>query len=82
MWNHWDKLQAISVLTSDSPKLGPALNKNPYVFIHIVNFSDLYLMQDHMHLHILYTKTFLLPKCHEPAHWYSKDIVQKLSHAF
>ena len=23
---NWDKLQAISVLTSDSPKLGPALN--------------------------------------------------------
>ena len=27
---NWDKLQAISVLTSDSPKLGPALKKNPY----------------------------------------------------
>ena len=26
---NWDKLQAISVLTSDSPKLGPALKKNP-----------------------------------------------------
>ena len=28
---NWDKLQAISVLTSDSPKLGPALKKNPYI---------------------------------------------------
>ena len=27
---NWDKLQAISVLTSDSPYLGPALKKNPY----------------------------------------------------
>ena len=27
---NWDKLQAVSVLTSDSPKLGPALKKNPY----------------------------------------------------
>ena len=27
---NWDKLQAISVLTSDSPKVGPALKKNPY----------------------------------------------------
>ena len=26
---NWDKLQAVSVLTSDSPKLGPALKKNP-----------------------------------------------------
>ena len=26
---NWDKLQAISVLTSDSPQLGPALKKNP-----------------------------------------------------
>ena len=30
---NWDKLQAISVLTSDSPKLGPALKKNPYIYI-------------------------------------------------
>ena len=30
----WDKLQAISVLTSDSPKLGPALKKNPYIYIY------------------------------------------------
>ncbi len=29
---NWDKLQAISVLTSDSPKLGPALKKNPYIY--------------------------------------------------
>ena len=29
---NWDKLQAISVLTSDSPKLGPALKKNPFTF--------------------------------------------------
>ena len=28
---NWDKLQAVSVLTSDSPKLGPALKKNPYI---------------------------------------------------
>ena len=28
---NWDKLQAISVLTSDSPQLGPALKKNPYI---------------------------------------------------
>ena len=27
---NWDKLQAISVLTSDSPKLGPAVKKNPH----------------------------------------------------
>ena len=26
---NWDKLQAISVLTSDSPQLGPTLKKNP-----------------------------------------------------
>ena len=31
---NWDKLQAISVLTSDSPKLGPALKKNPYIYIY------------------------------------------------
>ena len=30
---NWDKLQAISVLTSDSPQLGPALKKNPYIYI-------------------------------------------------
>ena len=30
---NWDKLQAVSVLTSDSPKLGPALKKNPYIYI-------------------------------------------------
>ena len=30
---NWDKLQAISVLTSDSPKLGPALKKNPYIYV-------------------------------------------------
>ena len=30
---NWDKLQAISVLTSDSPFLGPALKKNPYDII-------------------------------------------------
>ena len=33
---NWDKLQAISVLTSDSPlllNLGPALNKNPYIYM-------------------------------------------------
>ena len=29
---NWDKLQAISVLTSDSPFLGPALKKNPYIY--------------------------------------------------
>ena len=28
---NWDKLQDISVLTSDSPFLGPALKKNPTV---------------------------------------------------
>ena len=28
---NWDKLWAISVLTSDSPYLGPALKKNPYI---------------------------------------------------
>ena len=32
---NWDKLQAISVLTSDSPFLGPALKKNPYIYIHV-----------------------------------------------
>ena len=30
---NWDKLQAISVLTSDSPKPGPALKKNPYIYM-------------------------------------------------
>ena len=30
---NWDKLQAISVLTSDSPYLGPALKKNPYIYM-------------------------------------------------
>ena len=35
---NWDKLQAISVLTSDSPKLGPTLKKNPYTnFTHKKN---------------------------------------------
>ena len=28
---NWDKLQAVSVLTPDSPKLGPALKKNPFI---------------------------------------------------
>ena len=30
---NWDKLQAISILTSDSSKLGPALKKNPYIVL-------------------------------------------------
>ena len=37
---NWDKLQAISVLTSDSPKLGPALKKNPYTYIYIYKMTD------------------------------------------
>ena len=32
---NWDKLQAISVLTSDSPKPGPPLKKNPYIYIYL-----------------------------------------------
>ena len=28
---NWDKLQAVSVLTSGSTFLGPALKKNPYI---------------------------------------------------
>ena len=56
---NWDKLQAISVLTSDSPKLGPALKKNPYIYnIYIPSYltlvSDLVIYILHTHIHDLY----------------------------
>ena len=36
---NWDKLQAISVLTSDSPKLGPALKKNPVANVSVLMYD-------------------------------------------
>ena len=43
---NWDKLQAISVLTSDSPKQGPALKKNPYIYIHIYIYIYIYVSRE------------------------------------
>ena len=53
---NWDKLQAISVLTSDSPKPGPALKKNPYIYELIFLISLLLFC-------FLFCSFYQLPKC-------------------
>ena len=55
---NWDKLQAISVLTSDSPKPGPALKKNPYIY-ELIFLISLLLFLFFVLLFLSTTKMFL-----------------------